>query len=43
MNEDLTYVPCQCLECEYEALRERVPCVEPCASCPLGPESGWDA
>lgn len=30
-------VPCACLECDYEKLRDRVPVVEPCASCCLGP------
>lgn len=37
---ELTYVPCACLECDYEKLRDRVPVVEPCASCVLGPNGG---
>lgn len=33
----LTYIPCACLECCYEGLRDRVPAAEPCASCGYGP------
>lgn len=34
----VSYVPFECLECCYTALRERHPGVEPCRSCGNGPE-----
>lgn len=33
----LTYIPIDCMECCYSALRERHPGVEPCRSCGTGP------